>query len=281
MEKRKSKIEKFNLAKIFLFLSLVLLFLIVLLSCSNRHKQEQPFVTSPLKFIHINNSVYLLFNVSNSENLPAVCNVSLYVENYKSYNVRLGYLNPLDTNSFLVQLHIPNGKYEVKVTPKCTFVNRSWIVESANTFVNKTGFSSCLSNDAGQSFFCLAFLERNLSLCNFIPSNYKRVLCYAYATHDSNFCGDLLNSSDADLCFEDLAVNWKDLNLCGKISNLSIANSCSAIVKNNLSQCLSVHSAKQKDYCVIMLSIKNRNLSICRYSYNVSSCEIQAKNSFE
>ncbi len=278
--KKNNKRERTLIVLIVLFfvISITLIFVIHL------KPAKLPLIqTKPLRFFHINNSVYLYLNILNLNKYPAICNASIeIVQLNNTSNLPLGFLNGNSTTSFLLKQDLPYGELTVRVKPECTFINSSFLDDFINEVINKTHFRSCYdAKDSSQTLFCLAFLSHNLSLCNFIPSDEKRKLCYAYLTSSSYFCGLTRNKLSSDMCFEDLAVNWKNETICDKINSDSFKASCESVLSNNLSECLSVKLISQRDNCVTFIAIEQQNLSVCKYSSNETECEHDAKASFE
>ncbi len=285
--------------RVYNLLNLISLLLIITLiffvrSCKNNTSNSilPPRVIQAmnLRFEHYKNLVLIIFDLKNSKDKNLICNASFFVYNNTEellrFNTTLGILPSNSTTLFVVPKELPTGETRVIIKPRCELLNES-IDEMITEWITKTGLKQCnyknKVRDIDQKTFCIAFLKKDITYCNYILNDYRRKHCFAIITKKPSFCGEIQTITGRDWCFKDLAVNFGEINICKNITNDLTRKSCYGILNNNVSQCLGINNTNEKYYCITMLAIKQKNINLCDKLQDLNltnECKKEAKFSF-
>ena len=109
-------------------------------------------------------------------------------------------------------------------------------------------FSQCLGRDNSALYLCAAVLSQNISYCDAIISDDRRMHCQAYLKKEPQLC---LNNTDPEWCLADLGLNLWDEDICDMIGDKDKRLACLSVARKDIDLCMSLNNS---ELCLVQLS---------------------------
>jgi len=284
-----NKAQKSKIYYFFLILS-ILLFCLFQASCNpsfRRNPQDNvTFVEVKLKEVD-EYTDQMLLKVMNNRNISFECEADLriFIHNTtRTERLPLGMLNAFEVKAYEFPVKYESGASMYNISLDCReqhftepkAFNFTLVKEAANRkncstleqgkstceLILNTNLLSCMSETADDTYFCLAFLTQNSSICDF-SSPLTKYKCKAFLMKNYHFCSLYEEKNLKEICYLEFALNNNIFFLCNAIEDADKRTACFSVTNNDFDSCISVNDLAAKKLCISTLMRQKRDSSLC------------------